>query len=212
MVRRLRSFLALLALCGVVAAAAAALVVARSTGQRVDQLARQIEAARSETRRSRARSLTASSQIESVSRRVRALSHPMFASLSWPVDGGVLSQYGLRGCCMHPGIDLDGPAGAAVRAAAVGVVLEAGWESGYGNRVVVDHGRGLATLYAHLAAVGVRPGTLVTRATVLGSVGCTGSCYGTHLHFEVRLNGKTSDPLLWLPEQRDDVAALQYAG
>lgn len=212
MVRRLRSFVVLLALGGVVAAAAAAVLMARSAEQQVDELSRQIEAARSETRRSRARTMAASSQIESVSRRLKAISHPMFASLSWPVDGGLLSEYGLRGCCMHPGIDMDGPAGAAVRAAAVGVVAEAGWESGYGNRVVVDHGRGLTTVYAHLAAVGVRPGILVTRATVLGSVGCTGSCYGTHLHFEVRLNGQTSDPLLWLPDQREDIAALQYAG
>jgi murein DD-endopeptidase MepM/ murein hydrolase activator NlpD len=211
-VRLLRSFLVLLALGASIAAAAAALVIARDADRRVTELSRQVDAARGETRRSRSRSLAVASQIDSVNRRLKALSHPMYASLSWPVDGMVLSEYGQRGCCMHPGIDLDGPAGAAVRAAAVGVVTEAGWESGYGNRVIVDHGRGLKTLYAHLAAIGVRPGVLVTRATVLGSVGCTGTCYGTHLHFEVRLNGQTSDPHLWLPELRQDVAALQYAG
>jgi murein DD-endopeptidase MepM/ murein hydrolase activator NlpD len=146
-------------------------------------------------------------------RQLEAVSHPLHAALVWPVSGAVTSPFGPRGCCsVHPGIDIDAPEGADVRAAAAGTVEAAGWESGYGNRVVVDHGRGLETVYAHLGSIDVHPSEAVTSATVVGAVGCTGSCDGVHLHFEIRLHGKTSDPAFWLPSQPRAVAALQWGG
>jgi murein DD-endopeptidase MepM/ murein hydrolase activator NlpD len=151
--------------------------------------------------------------ISVLDRRLEAVSHPLHAALSWPVNGEVTSPFGARGCCeFHPGIDIDAPAGAAVHPAAAGVVVAAGEESGYGNRVVVDHGRDLETLYGHLGSIDVETGQAVTAASTLGTVGCTGLCDGVHLHFEVHLNGEKSDPSLWLPEQDRAVAALHWGG
>jgi murein DD-endopeptidase MepM/ murein hydrolase activator NlpD len=152
-------------------------------------------------------------RISVLDRRVEAVAHPLHAALSWPVNGEVTSPFGSRGCCeFHPGIDIDAPAGAPVHAAAAGVVVEAGEESGYGNRVVVEHGRGLETLYAHMGSIDVSTGQAVTAASTLGTVGCTGHCDGVHLHFEVHLHGEKSDPALWLPEQDRAVAALHWGG
>ena len=152
-------------------------------------------------------------ELSILDRRLQVVSHPLHAALMWPVDGAVTSPFEERRCCsVHPGIDIDAPEGAGARAAGAGVVVAAGWESGYGNRVVIDHGRGLTTLYAHLGRVAVAEQEAVTAASVVGTVGCTGSCYGVHLHFEVRLRGAKTDPALWLPEQRRGVASLRWAG
>jgi murein DD-endopeptidase MepM/ murein hydrolase activator NlpD len=146
-------------------------------------------------------------------RQVEAVSHPLHAALIWPVSGAVTSPFGPRGCCSwHPGIDIDAPEGADVRAAAAGTVVAAGWDEGYGNRVIIDHGRGLETVYAHLESVAVYEDETVTSATVVGGAGCTGTCDGVHLHFEVRLHGAKSDPELWLPQQDPEVATLQWGG
>ncbi len=212
MVRRLRLVALVLVVLAAAAVAAAALVSAYAAERSVAELSRKLAVARAEAGDARRRSVTASSRLDTLSRRVRAISHPLHASLAWPVDGAVLSEYGFRGCCMHSGVDLDAPEGSPVRAAAAGVVVAAGWESGYGNRVIVDHGRGLTTLYAHLGTVDVREQMIVTRASPLGSVGCTGSCWGTHLHFEVLLNEETTNPDLWLPDQQEDVALLTFSG
>ena len=145
--------------------------------------------------------------------RVDVISHPLHAALIWPVTGAITSPFGPRGCCsFHPGIDIDAPEGADVRAAAAGVVVAAGPEEGYGNRVIVDHGRGLETVYAHLESIAVQEQQAVTSATVLGGVGCTGYCDGVHLHFEVRLNGEKTDPELWLPSQAPGAASLHFFG
>jgi murein DD-endopeptidase MepM/ murein hydrolase activator NlpD len=77
---------------------------------------------------------------------------------------------------------------------------------------VVEHGRGLETLYGHLGSIDVQTGQAVTAASTLGTVGCTGLCDGVHLHFEVHLYGRKSDPALWLPEQDRAVAALHWGG
>lgn len=152
-------------------------------------------------------------QLSVLDRRVQAVSHPLHAALSWPVNGMVTSPFGTRGCCsFHPGVDIDAPEGATVYPAAAGVVVAAGEESGYGNRVIVAHGRGLETLYAHLGSIEAHENEAVTAATPIGTVGCTGSCDGVHLHFEVRLYGQKSDPALWLPEQDRAVAALHWGG
>lgn len=119
---------------------------------------------------------------------------------SWPVDGAVTSYFGPRDGRLHAGIDIDGPAGAPVAAAASGTVVTAGYNpGGYGNVVVIDHGNGFSSLYAHLSKIGVRIGQEVQAADLIGAVGCTGSCTGDHLHFEIRVDSTPVDPLPYLP-------------
>jgi murein DD-endopeptidase MepM/ murein hydrolase activator NlpD len=120
------------------------------------------------------------------------------SGLIWPVSGYVTSSFGWRWGRMHEGIDIGAPTGAPIAAAASGVVIYAGWMSGYGNLVVVDHGGGFATAYAHMSAIASSPGQNVAQGQLLGYVGCTGHCFGSHLHFEVRVNGSPVDPLGYL--------------
>ena len=115
----------------------------------------------------------------------------------WPVSGTVTSGYGPRWGRMHEGIDISAPSGTAVRAAAGGQVIIAGTMGGYGNIVVIDHGGGLSTAYAHLSSIWVGGGT-VSQGQGIGAVGCTGSCTGPHLHFEVRVNGAAVNPFSYL--------------
>ncbi|HET7483377.1 MAG TPA: DUF3450 family protein [Actinomycetota bacterium] len=124
--------------------------------------------------------------------------------LSWPASGPVTSGFGWRvhpifgDRRLHTGIDIGAPYGAAVFAADDGTVVFAGVMSGYGNVVVIDHGGGLATAYAHLSAFQVSYGQSVDRGQQIANVGCTGYCTGPHLHFEVRVNGTPVDPMPYL--------------
>jgi murein DD-endopeptidase MepM/ murein hydrolase activator NlpD len=120
------------------------------------------------------------------------------SGLIWPVNGPVVSGFGWRWGRLHEGIDIAVPAGTPIVAAAAGTVIYAGWMDGYGNLVVVDHGGGLATAYAHQSSIGAGGGQAVGQGQVIGYVGCTGHCYGDHLHFEVRVNGSPVDPLAYL--------------
>jgi murein DD-endopeptidase MepM/ murein hydrolase activator NlpD len=116
--------------------------------------------------------------------------------LAWPLLGLLTSPFGPRGDAFHPGIDIAGSLGTPVVAAAAGKVRFAGWNAGgYGDLVVVKIGGGVATLYAHLSEVDVRPGQVVTAGQRLGLVGATGEATGPHLHFEVRIRGAAVDPL-----------------
>lgn len=120
--------------------------------------------------------------------------------LIWPVDGPVVSGFGMRWGRMHEGIDIAVPAGTPIRAAAAGsvVLLQSEAESGgYGNFSCLDHGGGLQTCYAHQSSFAVSSGS-VSQGDVIGYVGCTGHCYGDHLHFEVRISGAPTDPLGYL--------------
>jgi peptidoglycan DL-endopeptidase CwlO len=123
---------------------------------------------------------------------------PSAAGLIWPVAGPVTSGFGWRWGRMHEGIDIGAPSGAPIQAAASGVVIYAGWMDGYGNLVVIDHGNGLATAYGHQSAIAAGMGQQVAQGQVIGYVGCTGHCFGSHLHFEVRVNGAPVDPLGYL--------------
>jgi murein DD-endopeptidase MepM/ murein hydrolase activator NlpD len=118
--------------------------------------------------------------------------------LIWPVQGPVTSPFGMRWGRMHEGIDIGVPYGTPIHAAASGTVIYAGWMSGYGNLIVIDHGGGLATAYAHQSAFATSNGQTVTQGQTIGYVGCTGHCFGPHLHFEVRVNGQPVDPLGYL--------------
>ena len=117
----------------------------------------------------------------------------------WPLNGAVTSYYGPRWGSMHTGIDIDGTTGTPVVASKAGTVSMASSYSGYGNAVIVDHGGGYQTLYAHLSSFAVSAGQTVAQGQVVGNVGCTGSCTGDHLHFEVRVNGSPQDPMNYLP-------------
>ena len=99
---------------------------------------------------------------------------------------------------MHTGIDFGASYGTPIHAAADGVVVSAGPLGGYGNATVIDHGNGLATLYAHQSSIVVAPGQSVRRGQIIGYVGCTGLCTGPHLHFEVRVRGTPVDPMQYL--------------
>jgi len=123
---------------------------------------------------------------------------PSAAGFIWPVHGPVVSGYGLRWGRMHEGIDIAAGMGTPIWAAAAGTVIHAGWLGGYGNLVVVDHGDGLATAYAHASAILVAVGQQVAQGETLSLVGSTGNSSGPHLHFEVRVNGSAVDPLLYL--------------
>ncbi|MBE3575924.1 MAG: peptidoglycan DD-metalloendopeptidase family protein [Firmicutes bacterium] len=123
----------------------------------------------------------------------------------WPVAGSITEGYGWRQNPVlhvrefHPGVDIAGPYGATVAAAAQGVVTYAGWLAGYGNIVSVDHGNGFVTRYAHLSRILVRTGQTVTRGQTLGLVGATGLANGPHLHYEVWVSGSTVNPTAYLP-------------
>ena len=123
---------------------------------------------------------------------------PSAAGLIWPCDGVVVSGFGMRWGRMHEGIDIGCAYGAPNRAAAAGTVIYAGWLGGYGNLVVVDHGNGLSTAYAHASAILVSVGQGVAQGETVSLVGATGHATGPHLHFEVRVNGVAVDPLLYL--------------
>jgi murein DD-endopeptidase MepM/ murein hydrolase activator NlpD len=123
---------------------------------------------------------------------------PSSSGLIWPVQGPITSPFGWRWGRMHEGIDIGVPYGTPIRAAAAGTVIYCGWEEGYGNLVVVDHGGGLATAYAHQSSIATSCGAQVAQGQVIGYVGCTGHCFGPHLHFEVRVNGNPVDPLGYL--------------
>jgi murein DD-endopeptidase MepM/ murein hydrolase activator NlpD len=123
---------------------------------------------------------------------------PSAAGFIWPVNGTVVSGYGMRWGRLHEGIDITAASGTPIWAAAAGTVIYAGWLGGYGNLVVVDHGNGLATAYAHASAILVSVGQSVSQGETVALVGSTGHSSGPHLHFEVRVNGVAVDPLLYL--------------
>jgi murein DD-endopeptidase MepM/ murein hydrolase activator NlpD len=121
-------------------------------------------------------------------------------SFSRPADGPITSGYGpryhpiLRRSRMHTGMDIGAGYGSSIRAAADGEVIYAGYRGGYGKTVVVDHGGGVSTLYAHCSALLVRDGQMVRRGQTVARVGSTGMSTGPHLHFEVRRNGSPVSP------------------
>lgn len=120
----------------------------------------------------------------------------------WPADGPVTSPYSPRGRGFHTGIDIGMLRSLAVRSATAGDVTGVGYLTGYegyGLLVVVDLGNGYQLLYSHLSRAAVRAGQRLDQGDPIGTAGCTGSCTGTHLHFELRRNGRWVDPAPFLP-------------
>jgi murein DD-endopeptidase MepM/ murein hydrolase activator NlpD len=122
--------------------------------------------------------------------------------LIWPVNGPITSGYGPRnignGYEFHPGVDIGVPTGTPIRAAAAGTVSIAAPTGGYGNYTCIDHGGGLSTCYGHQERFLVSAGQEVAQGQIIGLSDCTGYCFGPHVHFEVRINGQTTDPLGYL--------------
>ncbi len=118
--------------------------------------------------------------------------------LGWPVSGPVTSGFGSRWGRIHEGVDIAVGEGTPVHAAAAGTVIYAGWMGGYGNLVVVDHGNGLSTAYAHNSSLSVSVGQSVAAGELVSYSGNTGNSTGPHVHFEVRVNGSAVDPLGYL--------------
>ena len=123
----------------------------------------------------------------------------------WPVEGTLEGGFGGRrnpfgggGYEFHSGQDIEAPPGAPVVAGASGRVSFVGWQNGYGQLVIVDHGGGLTTRYGHLSSIDVQLDQTVSRAQLLGKVGSTGRSTGPHLHYEVRINDQPVNPLQYL--------------
>jgi murein DD-endopeptidase MepM/ murein hydrolase activator NlpD len=121
-------------------------------------------------------------------------------SMIWPVNGPITSPFCERRAweACHPGIDIGVPAGTPIRAADSGRVVLAGWTGGYGNYTCIQHTASLSSCYGHQSVIKVSVGQNVTQGQVIGLVGCTGLCFGDHLHFEVRINGAVTNPLNYL--------------
>jgi len=123
----------------------------------------------------------------------------------WPVDGKLIrSPFGMRTDpfsgegAFHKGVDISATYGAPVHVTADGIVVEAGWESGYGQMVCVDHGAGLSTCYAHLSQTFVHTGLTLRRGELVGRVGSSGRATSPHLHYEVRVGGIPQNPYRYL--------------
>jgi murein DD-endopeptidase MepM/ murein hydrolase activator NlpD len=118
--------------------------------------------------------------------------------LVWPVNGAVVSPFGMRWGRLHAGVDIAAGSGTPIRAAAAGRVVLMGWVGGYGNYTCIQHGGSLSTCYAHQSSFATSNGASVGQGQVIGYVGCTGHCFGDHLHFETRTGGSPVDPMGYL--------------
>lgn len=127
----------------------------------------------------------------------------------WPVTGRITSSFGERidpfaddsaEGEFHPGIDIAAPVGTAIHATGDGVVVAAGWGTGYGREVILNHGHGVTTLYAHMASIAVIPGQTVSRGQIIGYVGLSGRSTGAHLHYEVRIHDTPVNPHRYMRE------------
>ena len=149
-----------------------------------------------------------SRQIEQMIKRIQSGEKNIGGStgtMTWPAEGEITSPFGWRvhpifgTQRLHTGIDIGADYGDAIRAADGGVVIHADWMGGYGNAVIIDHGDGISTLYAHKSQLLVDEGQTVAKGQTVARCGSTGYSTGPHLHFEVRQNGSPVNPLNYLP-------------
>lgn len=117
---------------------------------------------------------------------------------AWPLTGPISSGYGWRKAGFHHGIDIVGDMGVPIKAAAGGTVSLVGYNSVYGNMVIIDHGNSLQTLYGHASKIYVRKGQRITQGQTVAAIGVSGNSTGPHLHFEIRVHGVATNPLKYL--------------
>lgn len=127
---------------------------------------------------------------------------PALRLFSWPLDGEITSPFGMRDGHPHEGIDIAAEEGDPIRPAAAGRVVFAGTRGTYGLAVIIDHGGGVRTLYAHCSKLLVQAGDQVDEAGIIARAGSTGRSRGPHLHLEVLTDGVPQDPVQWLPAYR----------
>jgi murein DD-endopeptidase MepM/ murein hydrolase activator NlpD len=141
-----------------------------------------------------------SANLSRLNRRANPLFQTNMLPSIWPVEGRLMSHFGRRSDpfsgegAFHAGVDISVPTGTPVKATADGVVISAEWAGGYGRLVVLDHGNGLQTYYAHMSRMEVVPGQWVRRGGILGSAGATGRATSSHVHYEVRRSGTPMNP------------------
>jgi murein DD-endopeptidase MepM/ murein hydrolase activator NlpD len=121
------------------------------------------------------------------------------SGMAWPTNGSVTSGFGYRWGSLHAGIDIANGVGTPIRAAKAGTIILAGWNGGYGNAIVIDHGGGLSTLYGHMTRLRASEGQRVDQGDLIGDMGSTGNSTGSHLHFETRVGGAAQNPTRFLP-------------
>ena len=132
-------------------------------------------------------------------------------SITFSSGFGVRSDPFRHTAAMHAGIDMPGAIGTPIYATADGVVARAEWSNGYGKLIEIDHGKGIATRYGHLSQLLVEPNTRVHRGDLIGLMGSTGRSTGSHLHYEVRIDGRAVNPMPFL-EGEDYMLALNKVG
>ncbi len=123
---------------------------------------------------------------------------PVTLPISLSSGFGVRSDPFRGGAAMHSGVDIPGPVGTPIYATADGIVGRTGWVGGYGNLVEIDHGGAIQTRYGHLSSIIATPGSRVKRGQLIGLMGSTGRSTGSHLHYEVRLEGRAVNPTPFL--------------
>ncbi len=172
-----------------------------------ENLLGEIEADKEELEKQEQRLLAESNAIEAQLRNISG-TQPVSVSpggFIWPVNGSLSSGFGMRlhpilgDYRMHTGIDIGAGYGTPIKASKDGIVIFSGWKGGYGNTVIINHGGGIATLYAHASSIAVGSGSQVSQGQAIAYVGSTGYSTGPHLHFEVRLNGTPQNPMNYLP-------------
>ncbi len=182
-----------------------------SLDQQIVQLEKELEAKRKAEEEARKRAEEAKRRAEAATSRSSTSSTTSYTSrgsgeLVWPVSGhtSISSYYGMRihpifnTSKFHAGIDIPAPSGTPIKAANNGIVIFSGWQGGYGNCVMISHGNNIVTVYAHNSSLNVSVGDYVNAGQTIALCGSTGYSTGPHLHFEVRVNGNTTDPLAWL--------------
>lgn len=120
-------------------------------------------------------------------------------SFVWPTNGGYISSHvGYRWGRLHKGLDIARPSNRTIKAADNGVVVSAGYDGSFGNKIVINHQNGFTTVYAHLASIDVTVGQVVSKGSNIGVMGSTGDSTGVHLHFEIHKNGNIENPLNYI--------------
>lgn len=163
---------------------------------RIDQLSAEVDAlAREEAALS---ALILTRQASSGGTQSGAPRQSSGGGMIWPTTGSTTSSFGDRWGRLHAGLDIANDLGTPISAAQGGTVILAGWNGGYGNSVVIDHGGGLSTLYAHASNLIASEGQVVEQGELIAEMGSSGNSTGSHLHFETRLNGSPRDPTDYL--------------